>query len=98
MERRFTKDEVLTLLTEDLLLLLLDDLTRPMMRVDHVVADLEIDALRLAGDLERVTGGAAAHRQPLAHTRAQARDLLLQSLVAAVGRLVTGPPGTIVVR
>jgi hypothetical protein len=44
--------EVLARLTEDLLLLLLDDLTRAMVRVDHVVADLEVDALRLAGDLE----------------------------------------------
>jgi hypothetical protein len=44
--------EVLAHLAEDLLLLLLDDLTGTMVRVDDVVADLEVDALRLARDLE----------------------------------------------
>jgi hypothetical protein len=44
--------EVLTALTEDLLLLLLYDLACPVMRIDHLVADLVIDVRRLAGDLE----------------------------------------------
>jgi hypothetical protein len=43
--------EVLTLLAEDLLGLLLEDLPGPVMRVHHVVADLELDVLDL-GDLE----------------------------------------------
>jgi hypothetical protein len=37
--------EVLALLAEDLLLFLLEDLARPVMGVDDVVADLERDAL-----------------------------------------------------
>jgi hypothetical protein len=44
--------EVLPHLAEDLLLLLLDDLAGTVMRVDDVVADLERDALRLAGDVQ----------------------------------------------
>jgi len=44
--------EVFLLLTEDLLALLLEDLAGPVMRIDDVVADFEIDALRLNGDLE----------------------------------------------
>jgi hypothetical protein len=44
--------EVLACLAEDLLLLLLDDLARPMMGVDDVVTDLELDELRLSGDLQ----------------------------------------------
>ena len=43
---------------------------------------------RVALDLQRVAGRAPAHRQLLADPRAQARDLLLQRLVAAVRRLV----------
>jgi hypothetical protein len=37
--------EVLPRLTEDLLLLLLEDLARPVMGIDDVVAELEIDLL-----------------------------------------------------
>ena len=44
--------EVLAHLAEDVLLLLLDDLAGPMMGIDDVVADLEVDALDLARDLE----------------------------------------------
>jgi hypothetical protein len=44
--------EVLAGLTEDLLVLLLDDLAGAMMRVDDVVADLEVDALGLSGDVQ----------------------------------------------
>jgi len=44
--------EVLALLTEDLLGLLLEDLAGPVMGIDDVVADFELDALRLNGDLE----------------------------------------------
>ena len=44
--------EVLAYLAEDVLLFLLDHLARPMMRVDHVVADLEIDVDDFALDLE----------------------------------------------
>jgi hypothetical protein len=44
--------EVLLLLTEDLLGFLLEDLAGPVVRVDDVVADLELDQLRLDGDLE----------------------------------------------
>jgi hypothetical protein len=44
--------EVLAYLSKDLLLLLLDDLAGPMMGIDDVVTDLEVDALRLASDLE----------------------------------------------
>jgi hypothetical protein len=44
--------EVLALLAEDVLLFLLDDLTRAVVRVDDVVADFEIDALDLAADVE----------------------------------------------
>ena len=43
---------------------------------------------RLALDLQRVARRAPADRQPLAQARPQARDLLLQRLVAAVRRLV----------
>jgi hypothetical protein len=43
--------EVLALLAEDLLLLLAEDLAGPVMRVDDVVADLELDRLDLT-DLE----------------------------------------------
>ena len=39
-------------LTEDLLRLLLDDLAGPMMGIDDVVTDHEVDALRFAGDLQ----------------------------------------------
>jgi hypothetical protein len=39
--------EVVALLTEDLLGLLLDDPSSPVMRVDDGVADLEVDALGL---------------------------------------------------
>jgi len=44
--------EVLLLLAEDLLGFLLEDLARPVMGVDDVVADLELDQLGLDGDLE----------------------------------------------
>jgi hypothetical protein len=44
--------EVLALLTEDLLVLLLDDLTRAVVRIDDVVAELEVDVLRDARDVE----------------------------------------------
>jgi hypothetical protein len=44
--------EVLPALAEDVLLLLLDYLPGSMMRIDDVVADREIDALRLALELE----------------------------------------------
>jgi len=37
--------EVLALLSEDVLLFLLDDLTRAVVRIDHVVTDGEIDAI-----------------------------------------------------
>ena len=39
--------EVLALLAEDLLRFLLEDLAGPVMRVDDVVADLELDVLDL---------------------------------------------------
>jgi hypothetical protein len=39
--------QVLALLPEDLLLLLLEDLAGPVMRVNDVVTDLEVDALGL---------------------------------------------------
>jgi hypothetical protein len=44
--------EVLLLLTEDLLGLLLEDLAGPVMGVDDVVADFELDQFRLDDDLE----------------------------------------------
>jgi hypothetical protein len=44
--------EVLAYLAQDLLVLLLDDLPRSMVRVDDVVADLEVDALGLAREVE----------------------------------------------
>src|SRR4051794_7939204 len=44
--------EVLAHLAEDVLLFLLDHLAGPMMGIDHVVADLEIDVDDLALDLE----------------------------------------------
>jgi hypothetical protein len=44
--------QVLTHLTEDVLVLLLDDLARPVVGIDHVVADLEVDALDLAYELD----------------------------------------------
>jgi hypothetical protein len=44
--------EVLAHLAQDLLLLLLDDLTRTVVGIDDVVADLEGDALGLALDVE----------------------------------------------
>jgi hypothetical protein len=46
--------EVLAYLTEDVLLLLLDDLAGAMMRIDDVVTDLELDVFGLDGDLEVV--------------------------------------------
>jgi len=54
--------EVLALLTEDLLVLLLDDLAGPVMRIDNVVTELELDVLDFSDDLEileklRVFGG-----------------------------------------
>jgi len=44
--------EVLALLTEDLLVLLLDDLAGAMVRVDDVVTQLELDVLDFSDDLE----------------------------------------------
>jgi len=44
--------EVLALLTEDLLVLLLDDLAGPVMRIDNVVTEIELDVLDLADDFE----------------------------------------------
>jgi len=44
--------EVLALLAEDLLVLLLDDLSRAVVRVDDVVAQLELDVLDDALDVE----------------------------------------------
>jgi hypothetical protein len=44
--------EVLARLTQDLLLLLLDDLAGPVVRVDHVIAHLVLDVGDLTGDLE----------------------------------------------
>jgi hypothetical protein len=44
--------EVFLLLTEDLLALLLEDLAGPVMGIDDVVADFELDEFRLDGDLE----------------------------------------------
>jgi hypothetical protein len=44
--------EVLALLTEDLLVLLLDDLAGPVMRIDNVVTELELDVLDFSDDLE----------------------------------------------
>jgi hypothetical protein len=44
--------EVLALLTEDLLVLLLENPARPVMGVDDRVADLEVDALDFALDFE----------------------------------------------
>jgi hypothetical protein len=41
--------EVLALLTEHLALLLLEDLARPVMGIDDVVAELELDVLDLGG-------------------------------------------------
>jgi hypothetical protein len=48
--------EVLPLLAEDLLLLLLQDLAGPVMRVDDVIADLVLDLLRLPRDLKVLDG------------------------------------------
>jgi hypothetical protein len=48
--------QVLALLAEDLLLLLLQDLAGPVMRVDDVIADLVLDLLRLPRDLEVLDG------------------------------------------
>jgi hypothetical protein len=48
--------QVLTLLAEDLLLLLLQDLAGPVVRVDDVIADLVLDLLRLPRDLEVLDG------------------------------------------
>jgi len=48
--------QVLTLLAEDLLLLLLQDLAGPVMRVYDVIADLILDLLRLPRDLELLDG------------------------------------------
>jgi len=39
-------------LPQDLLLLLLDDLSGPVMGIDDVVTDGKVDALRFAGDVE----------------------------------------------
>ena len=44
--------EVLASLTEDLLVLLLDDLARAVVGVDDVVTELELDVLDLTDDLE----------------------------------------------
>jgi len=44
--------QILPALAEDLLLLLLHHLAGPMMGIDHVVADLEVDVLDLALDDE----------------------------------------------
>jgi hypothetical protein len=44
--------EVLAYLSKDVLLFLLDDLSGPMMGIDDVVTDLEIDVDELALDLE----------------------------------------------
>jgi hypothetical protein len=44
--------EVLALLTEDLLVLLLDDLAGPVMRIDNVVTEFELDVLDFSYDLE----------------------------------------------
>jgi hypothetical protein len=44
--------QILAALAEDLLLLLLDHLTGPVMGVDHMVADLEVDVDDLALDDE----------------------------------------------
>jgi hypothetical protein len=44
--------QVLPALAEDLLLLLLQDLTRAVMRVDDVVPDLELDVLELGYQVE----------------------------------------------
>jgi hypothetical protein len=44
--------QVIAALAEDLLLLLLDDLSGAVVRIDDVVADREVDALRLSLELE----------------------------------------------
>jgi hypothetical protein len=44
--------QVIAALAEDLLLLLLDDLSGAVVRIDDVVADREVDALRLSVELE----------------------------------------------
>jgi hypothetical protein len=44
--------QILASLAEDLLVLLLDYLPGSMVRIDDVVADREVDALRLALELE----------------------------------------------
>jgi hypothetical protein len=44
--------QILATLAEDLLLLLLDNLACPMMGIDDVVTDFEIDVDELALDLE----------------------------------------------
>jgi hypothetical protein len=46
--------EVLARLAQDLLRFLLDDLPGPVMGIDDVVTDREINALRFAGDLQVV--------------------------------------------
>jgi hypothetical protein len=48
--------EVFTLLAENLLLLLLQDLAGPVVRVDDVIADLILDQLGLPRDLEVLDG------------------------------------------
>jgi len=44
--------QVLAPLAEDVLLLLLEDLASPVVRIDDVVADLELDVLDFDRDLE----------------------------------------------
>jgi hypothetical protein len=44
--------EVLAYLAEDVLLFLLDDLAGPVMGIDDVVTDLELDVLGLDDDLQ----------------------------------------------
>jgi hypothetical protein len=44
--------EVLALVAEDLLELLLEDLARPVMRIDDLIADLVLDQRRFTGYLE----------------------------------------------
>jgi hypothetical protein len=80
--------QVLALLAEDVLELLLEDLTSPVVRIDDVVADLELDVLQLGDDVLEVLD--------LLFGRVRDGVLLLQGAAAPAPMLRsagTGPRG-----
>jgi hypothetical protein len=77
--------QVLTLLAEDLLLLLLQDLSGPVMRVDDLITDLVLDLLRLPRDLEVLDG-----LLPVCCRNGVLRSYALRDEVMSAG---TCPPG-----